>query len=537
MKKIRFQAIVAFLLCFVLVFSLASASAATATTGLDQSLSAWLSGEGPLRFSGSLELGAYLPFAEEQLPMFNALLGHIAFQASLETDAGGGMATVQLRCDQSPVFTLTERQDANGYALETSLLPNRTLESSQVSPLELLGDTPAATELPFDFLAAITQVQDHYKALISACEPFAEKKRANYSIKGIGSAKWSQIARLTTEQSDAMLPLLRTVLQSGMDPAYRQELDQVRFGKGFIVALYKASENGSDLAVYMKGDLLYPDNSVRKLSYQWAFVDKGTERKDAYKYEVSTTSGPSHRRIVSASTSQKSFTDQLSIKGSSTTTVKTPGLSQDYLTKYDLSGEGKSGDRSLSGAWSLQCKTIQDNDTSLVLQTFTPKLTLSSGADGSILSGTVKVEEKRDKTVVSSLTLTFQEDVPQAFASFTEDNSLYSVQEGATPPPALPASSLMQNADEIPDPPTEDYLVGTAPIGLTTYPVPSSMTHVSMDDLTDEAHRALLGELSQNLAGKLLAALSTLPEEDTALLRDGLTEEDAAKLLDLFGSL
>ena len=73
-----------------------------------------------------------------------------------------------------------------------------------------------------------------------------------------------------------------------------------------------------------------------------------------------------------------------------------------------------------------------------------------------------------------------------------------------------------------------DYLVGKPPVGYTAHTAPREETQVNLDDISEEAMAELIDELSQNLAGKLLIALSKLPEESTVILRDNLSEEDYA---------
>ena len=48
---------------------------------------------------------------------------------------------------------------------------------------------------------------------------------------------------------------------------------------------------------------------------------------------------------------------------------------------------------------------------------------------------------------------------------------------------------------------------------------------------------ALMGEWTQNLAGKLLIALARIPEEDMALIRDNMSEEDFAAFLAMVDDL
>ncbi len=520
-------------LCLTLLTGLSTAYA-DSLLGLDGQLSQWLSQDVPLRFSGVKELQTFLPFTEKQLPMFNDLLQHMAFQSSLEQDGDGSVTTLQMLCDDTPVYMLTERQQGDDFSLETSLLPNYTLQSNGQSPIDALAHAPQQ-ESPFTFLTAISQAQSHYQALIDACEPYAEKKRANYKIADIGTSKWSQIARLTTEQSDSMLPLLRSMLQSGMDPAYCEELNHVRFGKGFIVGLYKVGENDKDLAVYLKGDLLYPDGSTYALKYQWAFVDKGTQRKDSYKYDAVKGGSPKLRRTVEAFATQTLLSDELSMKGNSETILRGSGTTDVQNDKFSLTGKATGDTRTLEGSWSNQSTHTEDSQETSVTQTMTPKLTVTSGAGGTVLSGTLAVEKKNGKTVTSSYTLHLQEDVPLDFATLTEDNSLYSVLEGAPTP--LPASSISQNAEESPDASSNEYLVGTPPIGVTAFPIPQEMTPLSLEGLSEETRQALLKQMSQTLSGKLLRAAALLPQEDIALLLDGLTEEDTAKFWDMLSGL
>ena len=54
------------------------------------------------------------------------------------------------------------------------------------------------------------------------------------------------------------------------------------------------------------------------------------------------------------------------------------------------------------------------------------------------------------------------------------------------------------------------------------------MTTIALDKATENQQLALFSEISQNLAMRLLKAISALPQEDAALLSDGMTEQDAA---------
>jgi len=56
---------------------------------------------------------------------------------------------------------------------------------------------------------------------------------------------------------------------------------------------------------------------------------------------------------------------------------------------------------------------------------------------------------------------------------------------------------------------------------------------------TQRSHEkaALMNELAQNLAGKLLVAIAKLPQENSVLLQDNLSESDFALLLSLVEGL
>ena len=98
----------------------------------------------------------------------------------------------------------------------------------------------------------------------------------------------------------------------------------------------------------------------------------------------------------------------------------------------------------------------------------------------------------------------------------------------------MPPSSLTQNmASDDP----EDYLVGKPPIYYSAHTVPQSTVTVDLDAADEETMAALTDEMAQNLAGRLLVAMSKLPEEDTALLRDNMSEEDYAAFLALVEGL
>ena len=126
--------------------------------------------------------------------------------------------------------------------------------------------------------------------------------------------------------------------------------------------------------------------------------------------------------------------------------------------------------------------------------------------------------------MLNSLELLFDE--PAMSETAEEDSGRVSVKV------VMPPSSLTQNVDWDTDDP-EDFLVGKPPIGYTDHEEPAEETLVDLDYAEDSEMDALTDELVQNLAGSLLKAAAKLPEEATALLRDGLSEADWAAFLAL----
>ena len=554
---------------FTLATTLPAGGADISPAGIDGPLSQWLGRWQPLRFSASFQADALLPFLDDQLDPLNALLGHMALDAILAEEGDDASATLRFRCNREPVMTIAEVRQAGAYTLRTDLLPNRTLESRFASPLALLAGldgegaispTSGSAEekkdpsLPpgtFDILSAIHEAEECYKALIEACEPYATKKRANYRIKNIGLARWSQTARLTPDQSNGMLPLLRNMLQCGMDDAYREELDQTRFGKDLVVALYRAGEKERDMAIYMKGTLIFPDGVSGKLAYQWAFVNDGAQRKDSYKLEVTPQKSERHIRLAEAFITQIRFEDDMTLKGSSQLTLRQGKASEARLLKMDLAGKGDDAGRDLKGSWSEEVKRAESKDASTTaVLTVTPDLRVSADPEGSLLSGQVQVERRLNKTVTASLRFTF---APKTdFLTLSEEADFSHGTATPSAPDHLPlspsdanhnedifAGELMERQDEdvsldlsflVSDEPTSK----TAPIGLKAYPIPADMTCVSLDSLHGEGRLNLMDEMGQRLAGRLLIALFALPPEDMALLTDVLREEDLPAFLALF---
>lgn len=525
-------------LAAALAACLAAGAASAGVTGLDETLSTYLDLNDDVRCSFGIELKTLMPFGDATIEMMNATLRHIRADAWMRE----GAVDLQLSVDGESVLTMTEARGSGGSELQTSLLPNRTLTSSG-SAMDRLSGNEAGKEAPFDALRAVAEAEECYKALTDAIIPYAEEKKANYKIKNIGASKWSRVARLTVEQSAELAPLIAEVLGCGMDAAYRARLEEMTYAKGFVIALYQSAQDGKDMAVYMKGGVSFPEGESYKLAYQWAFDNEGTERKDTYKFELVKSKSPADNRVIAASYAQKLFTDHFSVSGKSEITLKNADGAVATTVQHDLSGQEQEGVRSLKGTQSETVKTTADGETETTVTTLAPDVALTSAEGSGVLSGTVTLEEKRGKNVLTSMVFSFDAAPAQALTAAADSGALYAVSETPTPAgeeagASQPQSSLIQNEEELDEEASaSDYLVGKAPVGLGSYTAPQSMQTIDLDQISGDQRASLMGELSQNLAGRLLIALYKLPEEDTALLRDHMSEEDYAAFLELVNSL
>ena len=318
-----------------------------------------------------------------------------------------------------------------------------------------------------------------------------------------------------------------------MDAAFRAELEKMTYSKGFIVGLYQSEENGEDLAVYIKGTVTMGDGTTRQLSYQWAFTGDAAERIDTYKFELTQGKGDAENRTISATYRRGEAEGAFSVKGEWSAAIKRGTSTVTTTVEHDLTGASGSGDRTLEGTVITAVKTAADGETETVTTTLTPTVKLSSAQEGEILTGTVALEELTGKNVTKALTFTYDEEPVQVTDQPEESADMASAAEDGEPVyDPMPQSSLSQNEEPV-DGVDSDYLVGQPPIGYQIYEVPDTMQTYDLDTAQADQLEALRGELYQNLAGRLLAALAKLPAEDAALLADNLSEEDYAAFLEL----
>ena len=505
---------------------LAGSTALADEWGLSHSLDTYWDVD-DLRFTATARLDALLPYGESTVEMFNAALEGL----SVSAEAREGETSVRLCVAGDPVASFTEARSERGTALTTPLLPNRTLVSASSAMDAISGNQEV--EPAFDLFAAIQEAEGCYQALTDAILPYATEKKANYKIKNVGHSKWSRIARLTPEQGAELSPLIAQVLGCGMDAALREKLSGMTYGKGFIVGLYQSAEGGDDMAVYIKGNVTFPDGAKRAISYQWAFAQtEAGPRVDTYKFELTKSRAPRDNREISASYERSAGEGALLLKGECAAKITDPetGVTTSTTLTHDLSGSEAGGARPVSGSVKRVVKTTADGKTQTETSTLTPELTLTLADGSGVLSGSVKLEHLSGKQADAGVSLLFDENAARDFAQAAQSGALYSVSDSLMPP-----TSLTQNREPASHP--SDYLVGQPPAGYFSYAAPDSPQTIDLDAADATQRDALAAELSQNLAGRLLVALAKLPEENTALLRDLLSDADYAAFLALVDEL
>ena len=414
------------------------------------------------------------------------------------------------------------------------------------------GAAQSATDVTeaFSMLDAVTELQACYTALTDGIKPFATEKKASYNIKGIGAGKWSRIARLTVEQSEGLLPQLRALLSCGMNDTFRAEIAQVTFVKGFIVALYQNAES-QDICVYLKGNIIYSDGKEHKLVWQWAFTNNGLKRKDMMKFEISRLGGTADTRLITANCTQESRSDLFEIDGKTEVTLKRGKVTDRGIARVSLSGkktqEGAitcKGDVSQDRVNTLNAVSVKTTESATVDLIFTPAET------GTVLSGNITCRKLANKEVQTEFVITLADKLPEVTPSTATNNGAQATVEDTdtdvqTATGEEPVTSLEQitgdlaedNATQTATDQNTDYLVGSAPTGMKGFKAPMAPTTVDLDSATNDVRDSLLQEAAQNLAAKLLPAIVALPEEDAALLKDGMSDTDYNAFLALIGAL
>lgn len=500
---------------------------------LDEQLSAFLDTNKDTAFSLGIQLGGLQPFGDDIIAMLNETLAHIRVDSRIRSDGTQMAFTV----DGESLLNIEESQRDGRMALTTSLLPNRLL-LSDASPMDVLSGNEETEQPLFDLHTAIDEAECLWEELAQAIVPFATEKAANYKIAGIGYARWVRLAKLSAEDSAALLPQIIPVLACGMDSAHREQLQGLTCADGFTVALYSDEENGTPLALYMKGSVYLGDEQKWSLAYQWAFTREAEKEKDTYRYELEQQKSPRHKRMIEAERTTAENAQGIELSRDCQQAIKDDSRNLTLINKDKLTGVQEGNHLTLSGQLETTLKDHSGKDTVTTVTLIKPELALTSVQGSGVLSGTATLKESQGKTVLRELTFTFDEEPAQALTAAEADGSLFVVSETDPLDPSIAGSSLAQNTDVIwPAAPGESFLVGNPPIGLTAYPVPETMRTVDLDLASADSIAALRDEMAQNAAGALLIALGRLPGEPLRLLTDNMTEEDYEAFLSLLGDL
>lgn len=509
------------ILAFVLALCFCITGAAADLGWMDAQLAPLLDEDRDTSFSLGIRINQLYPFGQETLDMLNGTLEHIRVQSRIGPQGVQMGVAVADEC----LLSFEETQQDERLRLVTDLLPNRVLVSD-ISPMDVLSGNENRQEELFDLYTAVGEAETRWQALADAIVPFAEEKKANYKIAGIGYARWVRLAKLSAEDSAALLPQIVALLECGMDAAFRESIAALTCGDGFTVALYSDKENGTPMALYMKGNVYPQEGQKWTLTYQWAFVQEETQRKDTYRCELSQSKSPRHKRIVEAERTVGNGEDTLTLSRKSKIVAVDDVLNRTISQKDSLTALSTDGRVEITGKLETTAKDQSGKDTVTTVTTIQPELALEDG----VLSGTATIAEKQGKTDLRDLVFTF--DAAPALTlpapAATADAAV----------PAAPVSSLDQNTDVLRDAAADNsYLVGAPPIGITPYTAPATPQTVDLDTANSEQTAALVEEMTQNAAGKLLIALAKLPGEPLALLTDLMTEADYQAFLSLLGDL
>lgn len=504
----------------VLALCLCMGSAAAELSWVERSLAPLLGTGRDTAFSLSIHLNQLYPFGDETLAMLNETLPHIRVEGKV-SETGTVMA---FRVGEENVFTLEETGQGERMALSTDLLPNRLL-LADASPMDVLSGNEMAQEELFDQALAIREAEDCWQALAEAIVPYADEKEANYRMDDIGRARWVRLAKLSAEDAAAVAPQVIAVLECGMDQAFRASLRALTLGDEFTIALYSDEQEGTPMALYMKGNVYLAEEERWTLAYQWAFAHKDGKRTDTYRYELTAAKAPKHKRIVAAEQTVAEEEDKITLSRDCKVTVKNDQLDQIITGKDRLTALRTGSEVEITGKLETTVKDQAGKEAVTTVTTIAPAFMLSGSQSTQVLSGSVQLETKQGKTVLRDLFLTLDADPVNALR-------LEAAAAAADPQdPSVAGSSLSQNVDVAWEGPAEEYQVGRPPLGMVQHIVPAALQTVDLELATAEEAAALMDEMAQNCAGRLLAALAALPGQPLALLSDNMTAEDYAVFL------
>ena len=465
----------------------------------------------------TLSVNELIPFTESRITQMNDFLSNLTLNLSLNK----AETNITLNVANNTVFTLNEQTINNTNKLTTSLLPKRILESntspidvlllnnqSNTIPLETFDSTFANTQ--FNPSLAFEQLSQHYTNLTDAISSYGDEKKANYNIDDIGRASWRRLATLTTENAKTLSPLIATLLGYGLDTQTQAFISSLSYKDGLKIALYQSEEKGTDMAVYIKGEVLTPDEVVRTLAFQWGFKTKNDVTTNIYSLNLATKKRPYEELKITAEYNTTKDNSETIEEGKSTVLRKKSSIRFTTNIASNLTGNKDKG--LINGEYTLT-NNFENGDYKLTeIDYYAPTLNIVDN----ILSGTLTVSNQKNKNMQYSLTFNFNE--------LLENSNIASeLNEETTNSNA--SSSFSQNIDTLLtlQTPTNS---ATPPLGLTHYNIPTKDETVILDKLSKEQLFALQDEIAQRLAGSILLNLPSLPSSATAFIADGIANED-----------
>ena len=521
------------LLCLFIVCCFVNTAAASSfPLGIDDDVLNFFNAD-EVVMDAQFSVDASSEFGDHLIELINATLSEINIKAHIKPLNDGYSTDLRILMADELLVQIDEHIDNSGSSLTTTLLPNRTLTSSD-SALATLFNQPVdmSTLMPdadpedvilnptFDPVLAFKDLNSVYRNLTDAIVPMAEEKSSNYNISNVGKAKWSRIARLTPEQSILLAPQIASLLSCGMDDTFVNFIHDMSYNKGFVVALYQTEEQGDDIAVYMKGGIKDLNDKEYNLSFQWAFAtDSDGENINTYKMELTAKRSPSNNRVINATYRTTSKDDQVIFKGKSEAIMKQGTQLTKLTINSTLEGDNTDSGCTLNGEHIYTHAITIGDTTRTTISTLVPDLLLSNSSPA-VLSGSIKYDSKRSRIPQLGLTIAFSEQAP-TFGQLSK-----------TPPPlseALQESSLNHDWGDLFTP---SYQVGSAPLGMTSYSSPSNPTAQLLDTMSDESKQTLLDEMAFNLASNAISVLPKLSPEALAIFSFGVNELDFQAFLD-----
>ncbi len=535
------RAIPVIVLCFLLCLT----TAATASlASLENALGPVFHGKGAVKTSVKLTVNTLMPFDDIRLDLINRVLKHTQLDLFVDETPDDAATGFRLIMAGAPLFEMTERHTGGAYLVQSSLLPNRMLFSTNASPMDMLlvsqeevevvdedskDPNTSDVEEAFDMLSAVEELKPLYQTLTDQTVPLTEENKVRYKIDDIGTGRFSYVAKLTEEQCQALAPDLRKVISCGMDAEYREELAQVTFERRFTVALYK-DEDGNDVCLYIRGTIVYPDGDRRSLKWQWGFTpDLKTQ---TFLYRVSRNEGRRDTRNIDAILEQTQSADAYTLACETTTNLRRGGRNEKSTLTIDLSGTPGSAS-TCQGSISRQTGgTDNSKDMDKRITDVTVDCSLQAGETSALLTGDLSYQQTINRDVITALDLHFEQaQQPEQDDDAASELAPYHMPTDA-PVPDLDVEPLLEALEHRQ---TEDmeYLVGSPPIGLYAYDIPDEIISVNMDNMQTSVHQSMFNEAGQRLAGNLVLALLNLPAEDAGLLADGMQESDYAIFLEM----